>query len=167
MRTILALLLASAASCMAQLTNLTFTWDLVTNAAAYRFYEVQSNSNRLFLGSTTNLTFVVSNWNVSTSRTVTVTSTNMLGEGPFTNSLVVPPAPGPVQNLKPIPLSIATPVPGVLEFSHDLADWTQRLRIFKGAESDSVLVTWIQYPTEPILFMRNWTAPPLIFPPLP
>lgn len=165
MRTLLSLLLLSAVSCFGQLTNLTFYWDLSIYATGYRLYEMQG-TNRIFLGTTDKLTFTVTNWNVSTSRVMAVTSTNMLGESAITNTLTVPPAPLPVQNLKPLPLSIVSPVPGVIELSHDLADWTQRLRFSTGPTSASVMVTWIQQPKEPVMFMRS-REPTLSFPPLP
>lgn len=163
---LLLLLLLSVLPCFGQLTNLTFVWDGPLSATGYRFYEVQSNSNRVILGSTILPTFIVTNWNVSTSRTVTVTATNILGESTIAPPLTVPPAPAPVQNLKPIPLSIVTTVPGVLELSQDLVDWTERIRVSSGSNS-TVMVTWIQYPKEPLLFMRSWSQIPKNLPPFP
>lgn len=164
MRTLLSLLLLSAVSCFGQITNLGFTWDISQNASGYKFYEVQGTNRLLLLGTSLLNSFVVSNWNVSTSRTVTVTATNMIGETTNAPYLTVPPSPTMPLNLKPIPLSIVTPVPGVIELSHDLADWTERIRVSAGPTS-AVMLTWIQYPKEPMLFLR--LRPPAIPPPLP
>lgn len=166
MKSILTLLLLSAVSCFGQLTNLIFAWDASADATGYRFYEVQG-TNRILLGMTAATTFTVSNWNVSTSRTVTVTATNMLGETLPAPSLVVPPSPKTPLNLKPIPLSIVSPVPGVLELSTDLVDWSQRFRLALGPTSGAVQVTWIRYPTEPMVFMRSRLSVPVSLPPLP
>lgn len=149
---------------LAQITNLTFSWDASPNAAGYRFYEIQG-TNRIILGTSAGTSFTVTNWNVSTSRTVSVTATNMIGESALHLPLVVPPAPAPVQNLKPVPLSIVSPVPGVVEFSQDLVDWSQRVRLDSNAAS--VRLTWIQKPKEPMMFMRTRSVSPLLQPPLP
>lgn len=164
MPTILVLFLLSIASSVAQLTNVTFQWDASEHATGYRFYDGQG-SNKVLLGTTSNLTFTVTNWNVSTSRTVTVTATNLLKQSD-PSVLTVPPAPAPVQNMKPVPLSIVSPVPGMIEFSQDLVDWTQRLRLFAESNSTGVRVTWVQYPKEPMGFMRAKSLP-MATPPMP
>lgn len=164
MKTLFAILLLSAVSVVAQVTNVTFAWEASEHATGYRFYDVQG-TNRTLLGSTSNLTFVVSNWNVTLPRTVAVTATNMLGES--TNTvLAVPPAATPPQNLKPVPLSIVSPVPGVVEVSQDLVDWSQRIKLAAGP-TNSIQLTWVKYPTEPMLFMRSRTLQTLRLPPLP
>lgn len=160
---ILSLLLLSATIASAQLTNITFRWDASPYATGYRFYD-SYGTNRVLLGITTGLTFTVTNWSTSTSRTVSVTANNMILESDET-VLIVPPAPGAVQNLKPVPLSIVSPVPGVIELSQDLADWTQRIRLAAGP-TNSIQLTWVQYPKEPMMFMRQRAAP-LLLPPLP
>jgi len=165
MKTILAFLLISLCSCFGQLTNLSFSWDAAADAVGYRFYSVQG-TNRTLLGTTSNLTFIVTNWNVSTSRTVMVSATNMLQET-MSQTLTVPPAPASPQNLKTVPLSIVSPVPGVLELSPNLVDWTQRFRLAAGSNPTNVLVTWLRYPTEPMMFMRTRAFVPLTPPPLP
>lgn len=165
MKTLICLLLSTVA-CSAQLTNLTFTWNESVEATGYKFYEIQG-TNRILIGRTDFPPFVVTNWNVSTSRTVSVTATNMLGESALHPPLRVPPAPAPVQNLKPIPLSIVAPVPSVIELSRDLVDWSQRIRLAPGPTSDVVQVTWVQYPQEPMMFMRHKPATVLTLPPMP
>jgi hypothetical protein len=165
MKLLLAFLMLAAVSASAQITNITFMWDPSRDATSYRFYDGHG-TNRVLLGETLGLTFVVTNWNVSTGRTVSVTAVNMLGES--TNvSLSVPPAPAPVQNLKPVPLSLVSPVPGVVEFSQDLADWSQRVRFSVGSNSSSVQLTWVQYPKEPLMFMRTRIIPQAVLPPTP
>jgi len=165
MKTLFSFLLLSTCSCVAQLTNLSFSWDAAADAVGYRFYSVQG-TNRTLLGTTSNLTFIVTNWNVSTSRTVVVSATNMLQET-MSQTLTVPPAPASPQNLKPVPLSIVSPVPGVLELSPNLVDWTQRFRLAAGSNPTNVLVTWFRYPTEPMMFMRTRTVVSPLLPPLP
>jgi hypothetical protein len=165
MKLTLAALLVSATTCLAQLTNLTFTWDTSPSATGYRFYELQG-TNHLFIGTTGTNRFTVPGWNVTVSRTVTVTATNILGESADATPLVVPPAPTAPQHLAPIPLSIITPVPGVVEISQNLADWSQRIRLAVGPTS-AVQVTWVQYPTEPVMFMRSKATVPMTTPPLP
>ncbi len=167
MKTLLFLLL-SAVGALAQpvLTNLAFIWDIPPNAFGYKFYEVQANSNRVLLGTSITNTFIVQGWNVLTSRTVTVTATNMIGESVPATPLVVPPAPSQVQHLAPIPLSIVSPMPGTIEISQDLKDWLQRLR-FVSTNGSNVLVTWVQYPDQPLTFMRGKSAPSMTVLPRP
>jgi hypothetical protein len=165
MKIILSFLLFCSVAVHAQLTNLSFVWDASANAVGYRFYEMQG-TNRIFLGATSSNAFTVAGWNLSTSRTVAVSATNMVGESSLTPSLIVPPGPTPPLNLKPIPLSIVAPVPSVLELSQDLATWVQRIRLATGPTT-SVQLTWFRYPTEPMMFMRTKAAPPSISPPLP
>jgi len=153
MKIITALILLAAVSAPAQITNVLFSWDPSPDATGYRFYDGYG-SNRVLLGTTSNLNFRVTNWNVSVPRTVSVTATNILGES--TNTvLTVPPAPLPVQNLKPVPLSIVSPVPGLIELSSDLVDWSERIRLFTESNPAIVRVTWVQYPNEPMMFLRS------------
>ncbi len=161
----LSLLLLWALPATAQFTNLTFTWDASLNATGYRFYDV--TGTRVLVGTSATNRFTYPNWDVRGSRSVMVTATNMVFESDPSPTLVVPPAPASPQNLKPIPLSIVAPVPGVLEISQDLVDWTQRIRLASGPSPTNVLLTWVKYPTEPMLFLRSKTAAPLITPPLP
>lgn len=170
MKNILSLLFLSTVCAWSQpiLTNLTFTWDVSPNATGYKFYYVQGTnvSNRILAGTSLTNTYVAQMWNVLTSRTVTVTATNMLGESEPATPLVVPPAPTPVQHLAPIPLSIVSPLPGVIEISQDLKDWLQRIRLV-STNVTNVLVTWVQYPLEPMTFMRTKLIPVQTALPLP
>lgn len=160
------LLLLTAATARAQITNLSFGWDVSANATGYRFYSY-SGTNRVFLATMATNRFTVTNWDLSQPRTIGVSATNMVMETSPTK-LDVPPAPSGVQNLGPIPLSIVTPVPGVLEISQDLVDWTERLKIGLGNNPSNVNVTWVHYPREPMTFMRTKTAAiPAAPPPLP
>jgi len=154
-----------SASAFGQTTNLTFVWDASSGANGYRFYEL-SGPNRTLLGTTATNGIVIPNWNTSQPHTVTVTATNAIGESSQATPLNVPAAPSPVQNLRLIPLTINSAVPGVIEISRDLIDWNQRIRL-ASAGPGAVAVTWVQYPTEPLMFMRSKavatfiTAPPL------
>jgi len=159
------LFLLFATTAVAQVTNLTFEWDASTNATGYKFYD-GTGTNKVLLGVTSNLTFTVTNWSTSTSRTVSVTATNVIGDSEE-SALVVPPAPAKPQNLKPVPLSILMPVPGLIELSQDLVDWSQRIRIGTGSNSTSVRLSWTQYPKEPMMFIRPKAIPPPTTPPLP
>lgn len=162
----LLLLLIWALPAFSQVTNLTFNWDASSGSTGYKFYEI-IGTNKLLLGITPTNSFIVSNWNVGASRTVTVSSTNVLGESAPASPLVVPPAPVSPLNLRPVPLSLTTPIPGVIEISQDLADWKQRLRFEAGADPSTVLVTWVTYPSESMMFGRQKAAPPVSTPPLP
>jgi hypothetical protein len=149
-------LLLLASSAQAQITNLSFGWFPSPNATGYRFYSY-NGTNRIFLATMATNRFTVTNWDLSQPRTVGVTATNMIMET-SESKLDVPPAPVAPQNLLPIPLSINTPVPGVLEISRDLVDWTERLKLTKGSSSSNVNLTWVQYPAEPVTFMRTKAA---------
>ena len=149
----------------AQLTNLSFGWFPSPNAEGYRFYGY-NGTNRIFLAAMVTNRFTVTNWDLSQPRTVGVTATNMIGET-APAKLDVPPATTTPQQFGTIPLSIVTPVPGVLEMSHDLVDWTERLKLGKGTTSSNVNLTWVQYPTEPMTVLRSKSpavpaAPPLM-----
>ena len=150
------LLLLFGWSAHAQFTNLTFGWDVSANATGYRFYGY-SGTNRVFLATMATNRFTVTNWDLSLPRTVGVTATNMVSES-APSKLDVPPAPTAPLNFAPIPLSINTPIPGVLEISRDLVDWTERLKLSKGTSSSNVNLTWVQYPAEPVTFMRTKAA---------
>jgi len=147
-----------------QMITLTFVWDPSANATGYKFYEL-NGPNRTLLGTSGTNGIVITTWAPSVSHVVTVTATNVLGESTNAIPLTIPPAPSPVQNLKVIPLTINSAVPGTIEISRDLIDWNQRIRL-ASAGPGMVAVTWVQYPTEPLMFMRSkagsiFTAPPL------
>jgi len=159
------LLLLLAWTAHAQLTNLSFAWFPSLYAEGYRFYGY-NGTNRVFLALiTTTNRFTVTNWDLSQPRTVGVTATNMVGET-LPAKLDVPPATTTPQQFGTIPLSIVTPVPGVLEMSHDLVDWTERLKLGKGTTSSNVNLTWVQYPKEQVMFLRSKAAAIPAAPPL-
>lgn len=155
------LLLCAVGASSAQSTNLPFAWESGTvqpvgTANGWKFYE-KVGANRVLLGGTTGETnryFVVSNFTLGSTRTFVVTATNLAGEGPESIPYVSPLPPTQATNLHPITASIETAVPGVIEISQDLQDWSQRLRLSQAAGS-KVLVAWVQYPNEPLLFMRS------------
>jgi hypothetical protein len=155
MKLTLSVLLLSAVSALAQITNLTFTWNPAPNAEVYRFWD----GNRVaLLGTTTNIFFTVTNWNTAVSRTVSVTASNEIGES-VADVKTIKPATSTPAGLRTIPLSIVTPVPGVVELSQDLVGWSQRIRLSNGPSPSSVHLTWVQYPTEPVMFLRTKTVP--------
>jgi len=163
MKLLLPILLLSAASALGQITNLSFTWDPAPNAEVYRFWD----GNRVaLLGTTTNHIFTVTNWNTAVSRTVSVTASNEIGESTAAVRTVKP-ATAPPPGFRTVPLSIVTPVPGVVELSQNLVDWSQRIRLSNGPAPSSVYLTWVQYPTEPMLFLRTKTVPPTTILPVP
>lgn len=149
----------------AQTTNITFVWDASSGASGYKFYEL-SGPNKTLLGTSGTNGIVIPNWNIAIPHTVTVTATNVIGESAQAAPLAVPAAPAPVQNLRLVPLTIVSPVPGVIEISRDLTDWNQRLRL-AAAGPGSIQVTWVQYPTEPALFMRAKAGVITLSPPIP
>ena len=166
MKKFLALLpLLLSASAFGQTTNLTFVWDPSVGANGYRFYELVG-ANRTLLGTSATNGIVIPNWNTTVPHTVTVTATNAIGESAQATPLSVPAAPAPVQNLRLIPLTINSAVPGTIEISRDLIDWNQRIRL-ATAGPGAVQVTWVQYPTEPLMFMRSKAGATLTAPPLP
>ena len=152
MRTLLTLVL-SGLSLQAQIT---FQWDarpateLVTG---HNLYEIVGGVTNKIGSTNAATTLTIAAWNFSTSHTVFVTATNMIGESPGSTPLVVPPKASAPVNLTPKPLSLVVPVPGTLEVSPDLQDWKQRIVISPNAES-SVLVSQVLYADQPLQFMR-------------
>jgi hypothetical protein len=94
----------------------------------------------------------------------TVTASNMWGESDASIPLIVPAAPVPPQNLKPISTTLNVPVPGIIESTTDLANWRTRYRL--ATASNGVVLTQFIAPTERMEFMRAkvFTA---VVPPLP
>src|SRR4030095_11965736 len=159
--TILLALLSPVLCATAQITNVTFTWD-AQPVEAYRFYDVLG-TNRTLLGSVATNRFTVTNWNVLFPRTVTVTASNMLGEGPQAPPLMVPPAPIVPTGLKPVPLSLVVPVPSTIQLSYNLVDWVER--IFLKPATNGVEWTCLKRPTAPMMYLRLLPPPPQ--PPVP
>jgi hypothetical protein len=153
MKILLLLILASCAA-GAQTTNVTFTWDPSPPASgqAYRFYEKVGQS-RVFLGTAQTNFFTVSNWVVGASRTMTVTCTNTWGESAESAPWIMGTSPTAPPNLKPVPLSLIAPMPGTIEFSHDLAVWMDRLQLLQ-IDAMAVQCTFKLQPGDPMLFAR-------------
>ncbi len=161
------LLLASGFTAFAQtVTNLPFTWNpSVTQPAGaafgYRFYEKLAGGARILLGGSTgtNVFFTVTNFVLGSSRTFAVTATNLTGESSESPAYVAPliePAPG---NLRPVSFFLTSPVPGVVELSQDLTNWTDRIRV-RSASASSADIELVQAPRYPILFGRVKTNSP-------
>jgi len=173
MRILLAMLLSVLPLC-AQTNSVRFTWNASPaeeSVILYRFYEFQINgTNRILLGTTTTNYFTVTNWNPLQSRAVSVTASNMLGESQHSVPLVVPKAPTPPVNLVPVHLSIES-APSI-DFSYDLVDWRQKIKIWTNAPPNSTnagkqMVTVATYPFEPAMFLRQTPIPSFTRPPTP
>jgi hypothetical protein len=167
MRTLaLTILLASTIWCQAvvpPIQSVTLAWDSVTNTTVelYKLYEISGPATNL-LATTTNLTVTLTNVLAMPHRWF-VTASNMWGESDPSNLLVVPGAPVPPTNLKPISTSLVVPVPGLIEGTTDLEDWDTKLRV--AGPVGEITLTQIVQPKERLMFWRSrqWTAarPPL------
>jgi len=141
--------------------NVTLQWDgqLASNLV-YRVYDNGVITN--LVATTTNLSVTISNVLAAPHRW-TVTASNLWGESDPSVPLIVPGAPIPPTNLKPVSTTLLNvPIPGMIETTADLLNWEKRLR-FAGS-SNGVDVTQFVTPTQPMEFMRaksfNVTVPP-------
>ncbi len=165
MKTLLALILSTVSLC-AQGLNVTFLWDpSPTNQQilAYRLVE-QIGTNWVFVGQTTTTNYTITNYALTNPRTFSVTASNILMDSQRAVPVTVPSGPNPPTNFKLITTSLSVSLPGVIEFSTDLEDWNQRLRLTQLP--DAVGVQIVQYASQPVLFMRpraitHVTAPPI------
>lgn len=157
----LLLLLASTCTLLAQTTtNLPFTWNpTITQpdgaAFGYKFYEKFPVGGRLLLGTSmgTNRLFTVSNYVIGTSRQFAVTATNLWGESPESTPYVAPALePAPV-NLRPVSWFLVAPVPGVVELSQDLTNWTERIRV-RSVSTNTADLELVQSPRYPVVYGR-------------
>ncbi len=135
--------------------------DRFETAFGYRFYEKLAGGARILLGGSTgtNVFFTVTNFVLGSSRTFAVTATNLTGESSESPAYVAPviePAPG---NLRPVSFFLTSPVPGVVELSQDLTNWTDRIRV-RSASASSADIELVQAPRYPILFGRVKTNSP-------
>lgn len=144
--------------------NVTLAWDSVTNTTVeiYKLYEISGPVTNL-LATTTNLTITLTNVLAAPHRWF-VTASNMWGESDPSNILVVPGAPLPPTNLKPISTSLVIPIPGLIEGTTDLEVWDTKL-LFAGQVGEITLTQTIQ-PKDRMTFWRSrqWTA---VRPPMP
>ena len=165
MRIALTILLASTIWCGAAVPptqTVTLAWDSqAASNLVYRVYENGIITN--VIATTTNLSVTISNVLAAPHRW-TVTASNMWGESDDSIPLIVPAAPVPPQNLKPISTTLNVPVPGIIESTTDLATWRTRYRL--GTDSNGVVLTQFIAPTEPLEFMRAKTVTAVV-PPLP
>lgn len=163
MKTLLLFLLASLGTTFGQITNLQFAWNPSANAEVYRFWD---GNKAVLLGTTSTTNFTVTNWNTALPRTISVTASNEIGESTATVKDVKAGTSTPV-NLRTVPLSLVTPVPGVIEISQNLVDWSQRIRLATGTGPTNVQLTWVQYPTDPVMFLRSKAQLSATSPPVP
>ena len=142
--------------------TVTLAWDSqAASNLVYRIYENGVVTN--VIATTTNLSVTISNVLAAPHRW-TVTASNMWGESDASIPLIVPAAPVPPQNLKPISTTLNVPVPGIIESTTDLANWRTRYRL--ATASNGVVLTQFIAPSERMEFMRAkvFTA---VVPPLP
>ncbi len=132
--------------------NVTLAWDnqAATNLV-YRIYEVSGPITNL-LATTTNITATLTNVLAAPHRWF-VTASNMWGESNPSEPLVVPGAPIPPSNLKPVSTTLVVPLPGIIEGSKDLSDWSTKLRL--ASHVDGVSLTQIIQPSERMMFWRQ------------
>jgi hypothetical protein len=153
MRIALTILAASTIWCGAVVPptqTVTLAWDgQAASNLVYRVYENGIITN--VIATTTNLSVTISNVLAAPHRW-TVTASNMWGESDASIPLIVPAAPVPPQNLKPISTTLNVPVPGIIESTTDLANWRTRYRL--GTDSNGVVLTQFIAPTERMEFMR-------------
>ena len=165
MRSVLTILLLLPICCSAVVPptqTVTLAWDgQSASNLTYRVYENGIITN--VIATTTNLSVTISNV-IAAPHRWTVTASNMWGESDPSVPLVVPGAPMPPTNLKPISTTLNVPVPGIIESTTDLANWRTRYRL--ATDSNGVVLTQFIAPSERMEFMRakSFTA---VVPPLP
>lgn len=144
--------------------NVTLAWDTQTATnLVYRVYEISGPITNL-LATTTNITTTLTNVLAAPHRWF-VTASNIWGESDPSQPLVVPGAPQPPANLKPVSTTLVVPLPGIIEGSKDLSDWTTKVRLASHAEG--VSLTQIIQPTEAMMFWRQKSLTALKPPPFP
>ena len=150
---VLTILLASAIWCHAvvpPIQSVTLAWDdQVASNLTYRVYENGVITN--VIATTTNLFVTLTNV-IAAPHRWTVTASNMWGESHPSVPLVVPGAPQPPANLKPVSTTLVVPVPGIIESTADLASWRTRYRL--GTDGSGVALTQMVTPKDPLEFMR-------------
>ena len=165
MRLALTILLASGIWCGAvvpPVQSVTLAWDSqAASNLTYRIYDNGIITN--LVATTTNLSVTISNVLAAPHRW-TVTASNMWGESDASIPLIVPAAPVPPQNLKPISTTLNVPLPGIIESTTDLANWRTRYRL--GMDSNGAVLTQFIAPSERMEFMRTKTFT-AVLPPLP
>ena len=153
MRIALIILVTSTICCSAVVPptqTVTLAWDSqAASNLVYRVYENGIITN--VIATTTNLSVTISNVLAAPHRW-TVTASNMWGESDPSVPLIVPAAPVPPQNLKPISATLNVPVPGIIESTTDLAAWRTRYRL--ATASNGVVLTQFIAPSERMEFMR-------------
>lgn len=167
MRLILLLTLLACLNLLAvvpPLQNVTLAWDTQTATnLVYRVYEISGPVTNL-LATTTNLTTTLTNVLAAPHRWF-VTASNMWGESDPSQPLVVPGAPQPPANLKPVSTTLVVPLPGWVEGSTDLVDWSEKMRI--ASHLDGVALTQTIQPTERMMFWRQKPMTAAVPPPFP
>lgn len=144
--------------------NVTLAWD--TQAATnlvYRVYEISGPITNL-LATTTNITTTLTNVLAAPHRWF-VTASNQWGESDGSVPLVVPAAPIPPTNLRPVSTTLVVPLPGWVEGSKDLVDWSEKMRL--ASHPDGVALTQTIQPTERMMFWRQRVIAAAAPPPFP
>lgn len=164
---ILIILLAATMWCRAevaplQTVNLAFDYPLPGTVTFY--IRATNGPTAQVIGVTTNTTFSWTNVTPLAWR-LGVTASNVWGEGNSSSPLLLPSAPATPSNLRPASTSFRFSTPTVLERSTDLANWTERFRLYSPDTNGQQLLVQTVTPSEPFQFYRTKAAPPM--PPLP
>lgn len=167
MRVALSIWMMSVAWCSAvvpPVQNVTLAWDgQSASNLTYRVYE--NGIITLLVATTTNLSVTLSNVLAAPHRW-TVTASNLWGESDPSLPLIVPGAPVPPQNLKPVSTTlIGVPVPGIVQSSTDLVNWNLRFRT--ATNGNALDLTEFINASQPMEFMRAKSFTAATPPPLP
>lgn len=136
--------------------SVTLAWNASSTdtnfPVVYRIYEIGLV--------TTNVVAMVTNaFQVTLQNVLTVphkwtcTASNYTGESDMSLPLLVPGAPQVPTGLKPVSTTLVVPVPGLIEGSRDLEDWSTKIRL--ATHVDGVALTQIVTPSEPLMFWRS------------
>lgn len=165
----LTLLAAVCRAVVPPFQTVSFAWDY-TNAhpsiafpITFHLYSYGGGQTN-HIGQTTNTTISVTNVTPAVMR-VFVTASNFWGESDASIPLVLPGPPSQPTNLRPVSTSLVMPLPGLMEGSMDLVNWTEKLRATGGG--DTVTLTRTLLPTEPLMFWRGTPLTSAAPPPLP
>lgn len=127
----------------------------------YRIYLVQLPNlpgTTNFYGTTTSNRFTITNMLAMPQR-VYVSSSNVWGEGDWSAPYEMPTKPAPPTDIKPISTTlIGVPLPGVVEGSVDLVNWTTRIRLTQPVD-DKLSFTHTLLPGEQNMFWRAKAMP--------
>jgi hypothetical protein len=134
----------------------------------YRIYTVNLPNfpgTTNFYGTTTSNRFTITNMLAAPQR-VYVASSNVWGEGDMSAPYELPTRPAPPSGLRPITTSLVVPLPGTIEGTTDLTNWTTRIGLSLPA-NNALTFTHTLRPAEPLMFWRAKALTAVNPPPLP